>query len=124
MALISQTSVSYSTRYVHCKNGHSVVGNMANSIEVPKLKEACFGSSSLSCNSGITRKITRLDSVGVACKRGHRVIVAASPPTEDAVIAMEPLTKEDLVGYLASGCKPKEKWRYGFCNSLIPSLTA
>lgn len=39
------------------------------------------------------------------------VIVAASPPTEAAVIATEPLTKEDLIGHLASGCKPKEKWR-------------
>ncbi|XP_048445870.1 glutamate--cysteine ligase, chloroplastic-like isoform X1 [Pyrus x bretschneideri] len=41
------------------------------------------------------------------------VIVAASPPTEAAVIATEPLTKEDLIGHLASGCKPKEKWRIG-----------
>ncbi|BBH03357.1 glutamate-cysteine ligase [Prunus dulcis] len=35
------------------------------------------------------------------------------PPTEAAVIAAEPLTKEDLIGYLASGCKPKENWRIG-----------
>ncbi|KAI8004896.1 hypothetical protein LOK49_LG08G03401 [Camellia lanceoleosa] len=34
-------------------------------------------------------------------------------PLEDAVIATEPLTKEDLVAYLASRCKPKEKWRIG-----------
>lgn len=39
------------------------------------------------------------------------VIVAASPITEDAVVATKPLTKQDLVGHLASGCKPKEKWR-------------
>lgn len=44
--------------------------------------------------------------------RGKSVVVAASPPTEDAVIITEPLTKDDLVGYLASGCKAKEKWRY------------
>ena len=25
-----------------------------------------------------------------------------------------PLTKEDLVSYLASGCKPKQDWRYVF----------
>lgn len=43
---------------------------------------------------------------------GQRLVVAASPPTEDAVVMTEPLTKEDLVGYLASGCKPKEKWRF------------
>ncbi|KAF9617648.1 hypothetical protein IFM89_037711 [Coptis chinensis] len=46
-------------------------------------------------------------------KRGNRFVVAASPPTEDAVIATEPLTKQDLVNYLASGCKPKEQWRIG-----------
>ncbi|KAF5197789.1 Glutamate--cysteine ligase [Thalictrum thalictroides] len=49
----------------------------------------------------------------VRTKRGHHLIVAASPPTEDAVIATQPLTREDLVTYLASGCKPKEQWRIG-----------
>lgn len=115
MALISQTSLSYSTRFerIQCRNGHNVGINMPSSMEASKLKETCFGSASLSCNSGISRQLTRLDSVEVACKRGHQLIVAASPPTGDAVIATEPLTKEDLVAYLASGCKPKEKWRIG-----------
>ncbi|RWW35098.1 hypothetical protein GW17_00000105 [Ensete ventricosum] len=45
-------------------------------------------------------------------RRAKRMVVAASPPTDDAVVVAEPLTKEDLVGYLASGCKPKEMWRY------------
>ncbi|XP_017698922.1 glutamate--cysteine ligase, chloroplastic-like isoform X2 [Phoenix dactylifera] len=53
----------------------------------------------------------RFDVVG--SRRGQRMVVAASPPTEDAVVTTEPLTKEDLVRYLASGCKPKEKWRIG-----------
>jgi hypothetical protein len=44
-------------------------------------------------------------------KRGKQMAMHASPPTEDAVVMTEPLTKEDLVGYLASGCKQKEKWR-------------
>ncbi|CAM0958142.1 unnamed protein product [Alopecurus aequalis] len=39
--------------------------------------------------------------------------VAASPPTEEVAQLTEPLTKEDLVAYLASGCKPKENWRIG-----------
>ena len=53
--------------------------------------------------------------VGVGgCRRGRSVIVAASPPTEDAVVVTEPLTKKDLVDYLASGCKPKDKWRCHF----------
>lgn len=42
---------------------------------------------------------------------GRRLIVAASPPTEDAVVATHPLTKQDLIDYLASGCKTKDKWR-------------
>ncbi|KAJ8479833.1 hypothetical protein OPV22_023560 [Ensete ventricosum] len=46
-------------------------------------------------------------------RRAKRMVVAASPPTDDAVVVAEPLTKEDLVGYLASGCKPKEMWRIG-----------
>lgn len=54
--------------------------------------------------------------VGVAgcSRRGRSVIVGASPPTEDAVVVTEPLTKKDLVDYLASGCKTKDKWRCHF----------
>ncbi|CAI5525915.1 unnamed protein product [Closterium sp. Naga37s-1] len=44
---------------------------------------------------------------------GGRGVVAASPPTEDVEVRTEPLTKEDLVNYLRSGCKPKDKWRIG-----------
>jgi glutamate--cysteine ligase len=48
-----------------------------------------------------------------AARRGRRRggAVAASPPTEEVAQMTEPLTKEDLVAYLASGCKPKENWR-------------
>ncbi|CAL4903069.1 unnamed protein product [Urochloa decumbens] len=57
-------------------------------------------------------------SVGLppaAARKGRRRggAVAASPPTEEAVQMTEPLTKDDLVAYLASGCKPKENWRIG-----------
>ncbi|CAI5936951.1 unnamed protein product [Closterium sp. NIES-65] len=44
---------------------------------------------------------------------GGRGVVAASPPTEEVEVRTEPLTKEDLVNYLRSGCKPKDKWRIG-----------
>ncbi|KAB1223270.1 Glutamate--cysteine ligase, chloroplastic [Morella rubra] len=45
--------------------------------------------------------------------RGQRVIVGASP-TEAALVPTKPMiTKEDLVAYLASGCKPKGNWRIG-----------
>lgn len=76
------------------------------------MKELNAGLLLSSCNSAKKAQILHVDGPGVGSKRGHRVVVAASPPTEDAVIATEPLTKEDLVAYLASGCKPKEKWRY------------
>ncbi|CAB4279912.1 unnamed protein product [Prunus armeniaca] len=54
-----------------------------------------------------------VDNAEVGQRQRRSAIVAASPPTEAAVIASEPLTKEDLIGYLASGCKPKENWRIG-----------
>eukprot|EP00887_Chlorella_sp_A99_P007182 scaffold2.g7182.t1 len=40
--------------------------------------------------------------------RGGRVRAAAGPQVEQQL-----LTKEDLVSYLASGCKPREDWRIG-----------
>eukprot|EP00252_Welwitschia_mirabilis_P025389 TRINITY_DN78_c0_g1_i1.p1 TRINITY_DN78_c0_g1~~TRINITY_DN78_c0_g1_i1.p1 ORF type:complete len:512 (+),score=107.62 TRINITY_DN78_c0_g1_i1:142-1677(+) len=46
-------------------------------------------------------------------RRRKLLVVAASPPAEDVAVMSEPLTKQDLVDYLASGCKPKEKWRIG-----------
>lgn len=49
-------------------------------------------------------------------------IVAASPPAEELAVRTEPLTKQDLVAYLASGCKPKEKWRSAFLFSPRPTL--
>lgn len=76
-------------------------------------KESCVNLSSLSWNSAKRTKVLSLGSFKKGRARGFRTIVAASPPTEDAVVAAEPLTKEDLVGYLASGCKPKEQWRIG-----------
>ncbi|CAA7060159.1 unnamed protein product [Microthlaspi erraticum] len=44
----------------------------------------------------------------VAGSQGINAIASAS-----AVVATEPLTKEDLIAYFASGCKPKEMWRIG-----------
>ncbi|XP_059638886.1 glutamate--cysteine ligase, chloroplastic [Cornus florida] len=115
MALISRAGPSccIRTETVQCKAGHSVAFNMVNNMEISKLKEPCIGLPSLSWSSTKTMQGLHLDSARGGCKRGHRAIVAASPPTEDAVIATEPLTKKDLVAYLASGCKTKENWRIG-----------
>ena len=74
-------------------------------------KESCSNFSLASRNS--VKKTSFLCSDIVKSERSRRLctIFAASPPIDDPVVAAEPLTKEDLVGYLMSGCKPKENWR-------------
>ncbi|XP_022929020.1 glutamate--cysteine ligase, chloroplastic-like [Cucurbita moschata] len=114
MALVSNTGSIHrigagTVRY----RGGSMAFNLPTHMESLKMKDNPIGSSSLSCSSGNITHGLHVDRVRMASKLGGRVIVAASPPTEDATVATEPLTKEDLVAYLASGCKPKEKWRIG-----------
>lgn len=107
-----------SSQYIHykiiqCKVRYNVVRSIASNMAESKKKEF-FGSGRSSWNSLKVIRNMNLDGVVIGGRRGNQIIVFASPPTEDAVIATEPLTKEDLVGYLASGCKPKEKWRSNF----------
>eukprot|EP00850_Spirogloea_muscicola_P007927 SM000041S15486 [mRNA] locus=s41:344872:351336:- [translate_table: standard] len=54
------------------------------------------------------------DRWGPAGARPRRrlAVVSASPPTEDVAVAAAPLTIDDMVGYLKSGCKPKDKWSF------------
>jgi glutamate--cysteine ligase len=112
MTLVSQAGPSYCIPTdISRKTAQNVVIGMASNIDASKLKETPARFSSLSCNSSKTPKILSSESLSVGMKRGHQFVVAASPPTEDAVVATEPLTKEDLIRYLASGCKPKENWR-------------
>lgn len=113
MALMSQTGSSYcvQSKMMRSKSGQNVILNMAGNLEVSRVKENFVGSSSLSCTSAKKTNTLHLDCAKLGWKRGHNVIVTASPPTEDAVVAAGPLTKEDLIAYLVSGCKPKEKWR-------------
>lgn len=120
MAFVSQTTPSCYTRseisrYKYEQNvASATTGNLECCsilrVKASKLssRQTCF--SSLSWN---TIRTPWESHSYVRCKRGLQMVVFASPPTEDAVIAAEPLTKEDLVGYLLSGCKPKEKWRIG-----------
>nr|GME17432.1 glutamate--cysteine ligase, chloroplastic [Ipomoea batatas] len=113
MALMSQSGPSYGmhSEVVKCKGG---CNSVVNSMEMFKRNEIFFGFSSSSRSSSKGMQGLRLDCSGAGSRRGHGgLTVAASPPTEDVVTAAEPLTKEDLVGYLASGCKTKEKWRIG-----------
>lgn len=46
-------------------------------------------------------------------RRGFLAIRASAPAEELVSTATEPLTKQDLVDFIASGCKPKHKWRIG-----------
>lgn len=77
------------------------------------MKEGLFHLRSSSLVSSTAIQNLNLEGSKQRLRLRRQVIVAASPPTEDVVVAAEPLTKEDLIGYLASGCKPKEKWRIG-----------
>ncbi|KAI8569548.1 hypothetical protein RHMOL_Rhmol02G0287000 [Rhododendron molle] len=99
----------------------SFVSNIGNSTDASKTDTRVISFPSLPLKTTTRMIMQRLhlesSGSGVQCyKRGHRVIVGASPSTEDATIATAPLTKEDLVAYLASGCKTKEKWRIGTEN--------
>ncbi|KAJ4834432.1 glutamate--cysteine ligase [Turnera subulata] len=115
MALISRAGPSYCipTEITRCRTGQTGVAGLTSSVDVSRLKEPLHRFSSLSFNSAKTPQVLHSESSWLGSKRGHRVIVAASPPTEDAVVVAEPLTKEDLIAYLVSGCKPKEQWRIG-----------
>ncbi|KAL3619287.1 glutamate--cysteine ligase [Castilleja foliolosa] len=105
MALISPPCSPHCirTEKIQCKR-HNGVGIFSNTTQTAKSKQMVLG---------LTQRWS-LDGSGVGQRRNHRVTVAASPPTEDAVVAAEPLTKDDLVSYLASGCKPRENWRVLF----------
>ncbi|CAN0907634.1 Glutamate--cysteine ligase, chloroplastic [Linum grandiflorum] len=114
-SIFSQTGPSHTLprEVMQCKGGQGGFFLAAQSRGSSKLKETGLRVSSSSYESTKNCGMLRFDSSFKGSKRGREVIVAASPPTEDAVVATDPLTKEDLVGYLASGCKPKEKWRIG-----------
>lgn len=115
MALVSQAGSTHriGVESIRCKGGNYVAFSVSAHMESLKMKETPIGSSLSCCSGNITHGL-HIDSTRMASRRGGRVIVAASPPTEDTVVATEPLTKEDLVAYLASGCKSKEKWRLIF----------
>ncbi|VVB11982.1 unnamed protein product [Arabis nemorensis] len=59
---------------------------------------------SFSTKKSLTCKRSKI----VASNQGIKATASAS-----AVVVTEPLTKEDLITYFASGCKPKEMWRIG-----------
>ncbi|CAH9112319.1 unnamed protein product [Cuscuta epithymum] len=109
MALTSQARSSYSLlpEMIGCKSV------MNKNMGVISANEIGFGFCSFSWNSSRIKQGVRLDRPRAGSRREYKLVVAASPPTDDLATSSEPLTKADLVGYLASGCKPKENWRIG-----------
>lgn len=122
MVVISRTGSIYCmrTETTRSKVGNNALFGTRHKFDTSHVKKTCVGFSSLSSDSARRIHISqkRIFTSG-GSKRGHTGIVAASPPTEDAVVMAEPLTKKDLIDYLASGCKPKEKWRYCFLNFML-----
>ncbi|KVH95379.1 hypothetical protein Ccrd_002519 [Cynara cardunculus var. scolymus] len=112
MVLTSQTTPSHGirTEILQCKSGSGALYCGPNNTKAFRYRTSTVA---FPGDSSKTTQNMHVHAIGVKSKRGSQVIVAASPPTDDAVVATEPLTKEDLVGYLASGCKPKENWRIG-----------
>lgn len=106
MALLSQAGGgAYTVPSGHVSSSRTRTKAVSGCVRNLRMKDSSSYSSSrtLSTDSMVNNNRS---------KRGHQLIVAASPPTEEAVVATEPLTREDLIAYLASGCKPKDKWRY------------
>ncbi|KAH1047398.1 hypothetical protein J1N35_038182 [Gossypium stocksii] len=113
MALVSKVVSSYCIRsdITRGRTGQNVAFGVVNNVEASIMREKSVNFTFLTCKNARVAQFFSLETVGFRSKRRNSVIVAASPPTEDALIAIEPLTKQDLVGYLASGCKSKAKWR-------------
>lgn len=119
MALISRTSPSSYVRNEMEKFRSNYGLNLGVEVAKTRLSFLSFNSSACPAKTPLS---FCTGSASVGCKRGSQLTVAASPPAEDVAVAAEPLTKEDLIGYHASGCKPKEKWRYCLLHSRHSSL--
>ncbi|KAG5061500.1 hypothetical protein JHK87_002529 [Glycine soja] len=49
----------------------------------------------------------------IRCREQRVNIVATGPAIDHAPVIAKPLTKDDLIDYFVSGCKPKHNWRIG-----------
>ncbi|KAL0890888.1 hypothetical protein Bca101_014871 [Brassica carinata] len=109
MALLSKAGGAYTVPSAGPLCSKTRTKAVSGGVDVLRMKDSSYYSRSLSTKSMLLHSNHSVER----SKRGHQLIVAASPPTDEAVVAAEPLTREDLIAYLASGCKPKDKWRIG-----------
>ncbi|KAL0331219.1 UNVERIFIED_CONTAM: Glutamate--cysteine ligase, chloroplastic [Sesamum angustifolium] len=112
MALMSYSGSSHCihSETTQCKSRYNGVNSFADKMEAAKTKGIIFGFRPASWSSLKATKGWSLDGSEVGQRRGHWVTVAASPPTEDAVIATEPLTKEELIEELLNGLSERFDW--------------
>ncbi|KAL1551910.1 glutamate--cysteine ligase [Salvia divinorum] len=115
MTLMSHPGSSHNihSEVIQCKTRCNEVNRFSKTVVSAQRNETSLGLRSPLWSSLKVKPGSSSFGTGVRRRQERQVTVAASPPTEDAVISTEPLTKEDLVAYLSSGCKPKENWRIG-----------
>nr|XP_048320144.1 glutamate--cysteine ligase, chloroplastic-like isoform X1 [Ziziphus jujuba var. spinosa] len=99
MAIILQSTSGLLRQY--CNFYHDMVDNS----KLSSIKKAC--SVGLSLSSLFPTKSAT--TTRILIKERH----CCCTLTDTSVVATEPLTKEDLINHLVSGCKPKNKWRIG-----------
>ena len=64
-------------------------------------------------SSGRRKKPPSTTSRRIIKRRGDVHKMYAAPPSEDGP-KKQPATREEMIDFLRSGCKPKEKWRCAF----------
>lgn len=59
---------------------------------------------------GPSPRVMQQASLASLTRRSRRHVLRANTPAVEAR-RLEPMTKEELVNYLSSGCRPKDQWR-------------
>ena len=102
--------ITYAPAHVH----RAPVDRAVRTRDPANMSSAAYASTSRLAHSARIGSSRRDDAPlrnsGVAARHRRRATRVVAAVTEPGTVAA-PLTKEDLVDYLRSGCKPKEQWR-------------
>ena len=102
--------ITYDPAHVH----RAPVDRAVRTRDPANMSSAAYASTSRLAHSARIGSSRRDDAPlrnsGVAARHRRRATRVVAAVTEPGTVAA-PLTKEDLVDYLRSGCKPKEQWR-------------